>query len=95
MSTRPNILLIVTDQQRPDFAGQSDIPVRTPHFDRLVERGVGFTNAILIQRENPALPVSDECSDALSEPRSEQGGSESRKLCATDHRSLPGRNPNA
>jgi arylsulfatase A-like enzyme len=46
MSTRPNILLIVTDQQRPDFAGQSDVPVRTPHFDRLVERGVGFTNAI-------------------------------------------------
>ena len=36
--------------------------------------------SILIQRENPALPVSDECSDAQSEPRSEQGGSESRKL---------------
>jgi hypothetical protein len=35
---------------------------------------------IFKQRENPALPVSDERSDVLSEPRSEQGGSESRKL---------------
>ncbi|AYM00312.1 hypothetical protein PhiH1_330 [Halobacterium phage phiH] len=46
-------------------------------------------SAILIQRENPALPVSDECSDAQSEPRSEQGGSESRKLCATNHSVSP------
>ena len=39
---------------------------------------------ILIQRENPTLPVSDECSDTQSEPRSEQGGSESRTLRATN-----------
>jgi hypothetical protein len=37
-------------------------------------------STILIQRENPALPAKDECSDALSEPRTEQGGSESRTL---------------
>jgi len=36
--------------------------------------------SILIQRENPALPAKDECSDAQSEPRTEQGESESRKL---------------
>jgi hypothetical protein len=28
---------------------------------------------ISIQRGHPAPPVSDECSDCLSEPRSEQG----------------------
>ena len=32
---------------------------------------------ILIQRENPALPMSDGCSDARSEPRSKQGVNES------------------
>ena len=37
----------------------------------------------MIQRENAALPAKDECSDALPEPRTEQGGSESRKLRAT------------
>ncbi len=41
------------------------------------------SRTILIQRENPALPAKDERSDALSEPRTEQGGSESRKLRAT------------
>jgi len=39
-----------------------------------------FEYPILVQRENPALPAKDECSDALSEPRTEQGGSESGKL---------------
>jgi hypothetical protein len=33
---------------------------------------------ILIQRGNPALPVSDECSDGQSEPRNEQGVNESK-----------------
>ena len=39
---------------------------------QLAAFAVGFIS-ILIQRENPAIPVSDECSDAQSEPRSEQG----------------------
>ena len=34
--------------------------------------------AILIQRENSALPVRDECSDTSSEPRTEQGVNESK-----------------
>ena len=38
--------------------------------------------AILTQRGNPALPVSDGCSD-WSEPKNEQGGRESRNLHAT------------
>ncbi|MFC7072680.1 hypothetical protein ACFQJ7_06760 [Halovenus rubra] len=35
---------------------------------------LAFVTAILIQRENPVLSAKDECSDRLSEPRTEQGG---------------------
>ena len=53
----------------------------SPELHPAVDReDLSLDVAILIQRENPALPVSDVCSDAQSEPRSEQGGSESRKL---------------
>ncbi len=43
---RPNILLIVSDDQRPDTISQlgSDW-VRTPNLDRLVREGVAFTKA--------------------------------------------------
>jgi arylsulfatase A-like enzyme len=44
--TQPNILLVLTDQQRPDWVGTADVPVRTPNYDRLVERGVEFSNAV-------------------------------------------------
>ena len=44
---RPNILLVVPDQQRPDWLGVlGGIPVRTPHVDALAARGVRFTNAV-------------------------------------------------
>jgi hypothetical protein len=43
---RPNLLFVVTDQQRPDWVGTSDVPVRTPHYERLVERGVEFSSAV-------------------------------------------------
>ncbi len=49
----------------------------------LLSSDVDAKNFYLSQRESPALPVSDECSDALSEPRSEQGGREARTLRAT------------
>ena len=43
MAKRPNFLLIVTDQQRADYLGCAGHPVlRTPHIDRLAERGVRF-----------------------------------------------------
>ena len=43
---RPNILLILTDQQRFDTLGCYGAPVcRTPNADRLAERGVRFTSA--------------------------------------------------
>ncbi|HHU78784.1 MAG TPA: sulfatase-like hydrolase/transferase [Clostridiales bacterium] len=43
---KPNILLIVADQQRYDCIGYSkQYPVQTPNIDRLAEEGVWFTNA--------------------------------------------------
>lgn len=43
--TRPNILLISTDQQRWDALGASGNPhIRTPHLDRLAADGARFTN---------------------------------------------------
>ena len=44
---RPNILLIISDQQRAEtlgFTGRT--PCRTPHLDRLATRGVSFDRAI-------------------------------------------------
>lgn len=46
MDNRPNVLMIITDQQAYDtlsFLGHSDIS--TPNLDRLAEKGVTFTNA--------------------------------------------------
>jgi arylsulfatase len=43
--TRPNILLLMTDQQRWDALGCAGGWVRTPAMDRLAEEGVRFANA--------------------------------------------------
>ena len=46
LDERPNILLILTDQQRFDTLGCYGAPIcRTPHIDALAERGVRFTSA--------------------------------------------------
>lgn len=46
MSRAPNILLITTDQQRFDAAGEAAPSfMRTPHFDVLAREGVTFSNA--------------------------------------------------
>lgn len=43
---RPNILLVVSDQQRPDMVGAlGRVPVRTPALDRLCAEGVAFERA--------------------------------------------------
>ena len=42
----PNILLIMTDQQRADAMGCAGGWVRTPHMDRLAAEGVRFTNCV-------------------------------------------------
>lgn len=46
MTRKPNVLIIMTDEHRPDLmtcAGRSTVP--TPHLDRIAERGVRFENA--------------------------------------------------
>lgn len=44
--TRPNILLIMTDQQRPDTLGhRGQTPCKTPNIDRLAAEGLSFDNA--------------------------------------------------
>lgn len=44
--TQPNVLLIITDQQRPDTLGHlGQSPCRTPHIDSLAAEGVSFQNA--------------------------------------------------
>ncbi len=44
--TQPNVLFIMTDQQRFDtIAALGNSEIYTPHLDRLVHRGVAFTNA--------------------------------------------------
>jgi len=46
MASRPNILLIFTDQQRFDTIGALGNPfVRTPNLDRLASEGTAFTSA--------------------------------------------------
>jgi arylsulfatase A-like enzyme len=45
--TRPNFLFLLPDQHRPDFLGaNAALPLRTPHLDALVGRGMRFTQAI-------------------------------------------------
>src|SRR5437870_9030709 len=45
-STRPDILFIMTDQQRFDtIAALGNSHIYTPNFDRLVRRGIAFSNA--------------------------------------------------
>ena len=46
MADRPNILLVMTDQQRFDtIAALGNQDIYTPNMDRLVRRGLAFTNA--------------------------------------------------
>lgn len=45
---RPNVLFILTDQQRHDWTGlNSDLPIPTPNLVELASRGVAFSNAIV------------------------------------------------
>jgi arylsulfatase A-like enzyme len=43
----PNIVLIITDQQRTDTLGfRGDTPCRTPNMDRIAQEGISFDRAI-------------------------------------------------
>ena len=44
----PNIILIMTDQQRADSIGALGAPwMKTPNLDRLIEEGTRFTNCFV------------------------------------------------
>ena len=46
-AARPNVLLLVSDDQRPDTLGiLKQSVVKTPHLDRLARRGTLFTRAV-------------------------------------------------
>ena len=46
MSSRPNIVLIMTDQQRADVSAREGFPLdTTPFIDELASRGVWFSRA--------------------------------------------------
>lgn len=46
-TTEPNILLILTDQQRTDTLGfRGQTPCRTPNMDRIANEGISFDRAI-------------------------------------------------
>jgi arylsulfatase A-like enzyme len=48
-SLRPNLILILTDDQRLDALGASGNPhIHTPHLDALAKRSVRFTNAHVV-----------------------------------------------
>jgi arylsulfatase len=45
---RPNIILIMTDQQRADSIGVLGAPwMKTPHLDRLVTDGAAFSECFV------------------------------------------------
>lgn len=53
---RPNVLFLFADDQRPDTIAALGNPViKTPNLDRLVERGMTFTNAYCMGSTQPAV----------------------------------------
>ncbi len=53
---RPNILILMTDQQRWDAVGVNGNPeIKTPHLDRIAEQGVNFDHFFL---QNPVCMPS-------------------------------------
>ena len=46
MATRPNILMITSDQQRGDCFGFEGRRVKTPHLDRMAQDGTRFSSCI-------------------------------------------------
>jgi arylsulfatase A-like enzyme len=44
-SSRPNVLLLLTDQERADLVAPDGLPVETPNIDRLRDEGMWFESA--------------------------------------------------
>jgi len=58
--SRPNVLFVFTDQQRPDWFEWTDVPVRTPTVAALADRGVRFDDAVC------PSPVRHPCRAAIA-----------------------------
>lgn len=53
---RPNILFLFTDDQQHDtIRALGNERIQTPHIDRLVKRGVAFTNTYIMGGSSPAV----------------------------------------
>jgi len=53
---RPNVLFLFTDDQRYDtIRALGNKSIHTPNIDRLVKRGVSFTNAYIMGSSSPAV----------------------------------------
>ncbi|WP_284645913.1 sulfatase family protein [Paenibacillus silviterrae] len=46
MDTRPNIIFLMTDQQRWDCIGRFNSSIKTPTLDRLADEGIVYTQAV-------------------------------------------------
>ncbi len=56
--TRPNVLVLVSDDQRADTIGAlGNAVIRTPHLDSLVREGTAFTRAYCMGSTEPAVCV--------------------------------------
>ncbi len=69
---RPNLLLLMTDDQRRDAVGYaSEGPPSTPHLDRLAEQGMVFTRAYTASM--PCVPSRASLMTGLHHPRWPRG----------------------
>jgi arylsulfatase A-like enzyme len=57
---QPNVLLVCSDQQRPDWVSPTDLPLETPAFETLAERGVQLTETVC------PTPVCNPCRASLA-----------------------------
>ena len=77
---RPNILFLMTDQQRWDALGCVDPFVRTPHLDALARRGIRFEQAVC----NVPMCMPSRYSLMLGLYGSQCGVRHNTQMCPTD-----------
>lgn len=79
-SQRPNILFLMTDQQRWDALGCVNPLVQTPHLDRLAAWGIRFPQAVC----NVPMCVPSRYSMMLGLYASQSGLRHNTQMCPTD-----------
>lgn len=83
LHSAPNVLLIVSDGQRPDtIHALGNKVIETPSLDRLAARGTAFSRAYasypLCQRQPRADPHGNACLQGLAQLSGGKDGSEPR-----------------